>query len=96
MKAEDNCKIEMHGKLDDESAHSFQLLYAPLIGQAASQVYQLLSALANARRPITNHLLICKLTGMSIDRFEKERQVLERYLLLKTFWIRKPTSIWIV
>ena len=85
MKAEDNCKIEMHGKLDDESAHSFQLLYAPLIGQAASQVYQLLSALANARRPITNHLLICKLTGMSIDRFEKERQVLERYLLLKTF-----------
>lgn len=85
MKAEDSCKIEMAVKLDERSASVFQLLYAPLIGQSAAQLYQLLCALSNARRPITNHRLICKLSGMSIERIEKERQVLERFLLLKTF-----------
>lgn len=85
MKAEDNCRLEMSVSLDEESMQSFQLLYAPLIGPAAAQLYLLLSALAQARRPIKNHILICKLLHMSIERFEKERQTLERYLLLRSY-----------
>lgn len=85
MKTEDSCKLEMNGQLDAEGLSSLRLLYAPLIGEEAVSLYQLLAVLAVSRRPITNHRLIVQLANMSIERFEQQRQILERHLLLKTF-----------
>ena len=85
MKTEDSCKLEMNGQLDGEGLSSLRLLYAPLIGEEAVSLYQLLAVLAVSRRPITNHRLIVQLANMSIERFEQQRQILERHLLLKTF-----------
>ena len=75
----------MNGQLDGEGLSSLRLLYAPLIGEEAVSLYQLLAVLAVSRRPITNHRLIVQLANMSIERFEQQRQILERHLLLKTF-----------
>ena len=85
MKTEDSCKLEMNGQLDGEGLSSLRLLYAPLIGEEAVSLYQLLAVLAVSRRPITNHRLIVQLANMSIERFEQQRSILERHLLLKTF-----------
>lgn len=85
MRVEDGCKIEVEKSPTQEDFAVLSLLYAPLVKEKAAMLYQLFVALAKSPRPITNHRLICQLGEMSIERFEKERQTLERYLLLKSY-----------
>lgn len=46
MKVEDKCRIEVTGKLDEEDQHTLHLLYVPLIGKEAGELYHLFYSLA--------------------------------------------------
>lgn len=83
---EDPCKIEMQKEMSSELYASLQLLYFPLIGNDAMNLYQTLIAIASCPQTIHNHILICNITNMSMDMIEKSRHVLEQYLLMKTFY----------
>lgn len=85
MKVEDKCRIEVTGKLDEEDQHTLHLLYVPLIGKEAGELYHLFYSLGASRRPITNHLLLIQMMGVSIERLEQIRMKLEQFLLLKTY-----------
>lgn len=65
---------------------SLQLLYLPLIKQNAYLLYQTILSLGVMKAKITNHKMIKKITGMSMDEIEEARIVLEQYLLCKTFY----------
>ena len=85
MKVEDKCRIEVTGKLDEEDQHTLHLLYVPLIGKEAGELYHLFYSLGASRRPITNHLLLIQMMDVSIERLEQIRMKLEQFLLLKTY-----------
>lgn len=86
LKSEDKLKIEMTSPLTPSLHASFQMLYQPLIGKDATCLYEILCAVATMNAKIKNHRILPELTGMSIELIEKNRHVLEQYLLLKTFY----------
>lgn len=83
---EDICKIEIQGEWTMERYASFQMLYVPLIGMDAAMLYHTLLSIASRQQKIKNHILIQKISGLSMEVMEKSRLVLEQYLLVKTFY----------
>lgn len=83
---EDKCKIEICGEISNETLASFTMLYAPLIKQDAVTLYQTLLAIGTRHAKIKNHLLIADITGLSMEVIEKNRRILEQYLLMKTYY----------
>lgn len=86
LKSEDRLKLELHGTMTMELFTSLQMLYAPLLGQDAMTLYQSLLALAALPNTIRNHLLISKISGLRAERIEVLREILEQYLLIKTYY----------
>lgn len=89
---EDACRIEVVGEMTLESYSSLHLLYFPLIGNDAMQVYHTMTAIALCKQEIHNHLLLTSITGLNMDAVEKSRHVLEQYLLMKTFYHAKDNA----
>ncbi len=86
LSSEDKLKIESMSELTPSLAASFMMLYQPLIGKDAAILYQVLLSIYTRKANIRNHLLIQKLCGMSMERVEKNRHILEQFLLLKTYY----------
>lgn len=86
LKSEDKLTLELHGTLSSDGFSSLQMLYAPLLGKDALVLYQTLAALAAQPQKIRNHLLVQKISGLSMERMEVCREVLEQYLLVKTYY----------
>lgn len=83
---EDKCQIEVQGELTLERYASFQMLYYPLIKMDAAALYHTLVAIGTRSQKIKNHILIQSICGHSMDVIEKNRVLLEQYLLVKTFY----------
>lgn len=83
---EDKCCIEVMGEMTMERSAAFSMLYYPLLGKDAAVLYHTLMAIATRSRKIKNHLLIEKISGLSAALIEKNRHVLEQFLLLKTYY----------
>ncbi|MEG2506861.1 MAG: DnaD domain protein [Longicatena sp.] len=83
---EDKCRIEVQGELTMERFASLQMLYFPLIGSDACILYQTLLSIGTRNQKIKNHILIQKLSNLSMEVMEKSRHILEQYLLVKTFY----------
>ena len=81
-----NCRIEVIGELSQERYAAFTLLYYPLIGADAALLYHTLLAIGTRKQKIKNHLLIEKICGLSRAVIEKNRRILEQYLLMKTYY----------
>ncbi len=86
LNKEDRLKIEWLAPLNNEHFSVLRLLYQPLIGEQSIALYETLVALAMSPVPIKNHLLIHKLSSLSLEAIEASRIQLEQYLLLKTFY----------
>lgn len=80
------CKIEICGEFSARLHASFTMLYSPLLGSNAVMLYHTLLAIGTRSKKIKNHLLITQITGMSQSVFDKNRQLLEQYLLVKTYY----------
>lgn len=83
---DDKCSIEVIGELTAERSAVLSMLYFPLIGSDAINLYHLLYALGTRKQKIKNHLLIEALSAQSNALLEKSRRLLEQYLLLKTYY----------
>lgn len=86
LQKEDRLKIESLASLSEEQLCVLRLLYRPLIGEQAAALYETLNALAAVPVAIKNHLLIHKMSDLSMEAIEANRIVLEQYMLLKTFY----------
>lgn len=86
LNKEDRLKIETLQSVTNDQLCVLRLLYRPLLGDQAIALYETLVALATLPVPLKNHLLIHKLSGLSMEAIEASRIVLEQYLLLKTFY----------
>ena len=86
LNKEDRLKIEWLAPLNNEHFSVLRLLYQPLIGEQSIALYEKLVALSMSPVPIKNHLLIHKLSSLSLEAIEASRIQLEQYLLLKTFY----------
>ena len=86
LQKEDRLKIECKHTLSHAHFQALRMLYYPLIGNEALSLYETLYALSKQPQRIKNHLLICKLCMLKAEFLEQKRMVLERYLLLKTYY----------
>lgn len=86
LRKEDRLKLESCIHLHQEHSRSLHLLYGPLMGKEALYLYEELYALASMPQKIKNHLLIQKISGMSMEAIESARETLEQYLLIKTYY----------
>ena len=86
MDSKDKCRIEIVGEMSLERYASLIMLYQPLIGNDACMLYQCMFAIGTRHQKIRNHLLLEKLSGQSVERIQKNRQLLEQYLLIKTYF----------
>ncbi len=86
LQKEDRLKIECTHTLSHAHFQALRMLYYPLIGNEALSLYETLYALSKQPQRIKNHLLICKLCMLKAEFLEQKRMVLERYLLLKTYY----------
>ena len=80
------CRIEVIGEMTQERHAAFVMLYYPLIGQDAAILYSTMVAIGTRNQKIRNHLLIEKISGLSKEVIEKNRHILEQYLLVKTYY----------
>lgn len=85
LKSDDKCKFELHGYLTPHLFSSFQLLYMPLLGQDGATLYTTMLAIAQ-QTTIKNHMLLQRISGLSMEMIERNRDLLEQYLLLKTYY----------
>lgn len=85
-KKEDACRIEVLGEMTVERYASFTMLYYPLIKSDAAVLYHTLVSIGTRNQKIRNHILIQKISGLSMENMEKSRRVLEQFLLVKTFY----------
>lgn len=86
LKVEDKLTIEGIITLNGRQLAALNMLYQPLMQGDAYVLYQTLYALSTVPTKINNHLLLKNLTGLSMERMEKCRHILEQYLLLKTYY----------
>lgn len=86
MQNSEKCKIEIIGEMTQERLASLTMLYYPLIGIDAFVLYQTFLAIGTRNQKIRNHLLIEKISGLSSEVIVKSRNILEQYLLVKTFY----------
>lgn len=86
MLEEDKCRFEIVGEWSVSRYLSFQMLYAPLLGNEASELYHLFVSMAISKKKVKNHILLNQMTTMSLERMEKARKLLEMYLLVKTYY----------
>lgn len=86
MGAMTKCRIEVIGEMTQERHAAFVMLYYPLIGQDAAILYSTMVAIGTRNQKIRNHLLIEKISGLSKEVIEKNRHILEQYLLVKTYY----------
>lgn len=87
LKVEDKLHIEAPHPLHDHDITVLSLLYQPLIGHDALLLYELFHSLAMGNRSVKNHLLVQKLSSLSMELIEKNRIILEKYMLMKTYYI---------
>lgn len=83
---ENRLKIECSITLSHAHFQALRMLYFPLLGNEAISLYETLYTLAKLPQRIKNHLLVCKLCGLSAEALEEKRMLLEQYLLLKTYF----------
>lgn len=86
MRKEDKCRIEVAGELTLERYASFVMLYMPLIGNDAATLYHTLYAIGTRKQKIRNHILLATLSKQSMEVMEKQRHILEQFLLVKTYY----------
>lgn len=86
LKKEDAVLIEMSKEMTPALYSTLNLLYLPLIGKEAYLFYTTLLALKQNQMKITNHILLQRLTGMSIGLVEKARGKCEEFQLMRTFY----------
>lgn len=92
LKIDSHIKIELYKDMNAQHYASLNLLYLPLIKEQAFLLYTSLIALKNSELPITNHLLLQKTCGLSVEAMEKARNRLEEFLLLRTFYNEKEDT----
>lgn len=96
MKKEEKFSIERHGDFSVHSFSSFSLIYTPLMGTDAANLYQLLCGLQHeVKQPLINEVLM-NFTNYSIDRIEKARKILEQFLLMKTYKNKEHDYIYVI
>lgn len=83
---EDKLKIEGISELTSSLLSSLLMLYQPLIGKEATFLYQILLSIHARKANVPHHALIEILGNMSIDQIEKNRGLLEQFLLIKTYY----------
>lgn len=86
VRKEDKLRLELQGMITPAQSSSLLVLYAPLMGKDAVLLYESMLAIAALPQKVKNHLLVSKLCGLSMERLEEMREVLEQYLLLKTYY----------
>lgn len=86
MGAMTKCRIEVIGEMTQERYAALVMLYYPLLGSDATILYQTLVAIGTRKQKIRNHLLIENISGLSKEVIEKNRHLLEQYLLVKTYY----------
>lgn len=86
VRKEESCKIEVQGEFTMERYAALQMLYFPLIGNDASVLYHTLLSIGTRSQKIKNHILISKISNLSMEVMEKSRHILEQFLLVKTFY----------
>lgn len=86
LEKENRLKIECTITLSHAHFQALRMLYFPLIGNEALSLYETLYSLAKLPQRIKNHLLICKLCGISAEVLAEKRMILEQYLLVKTYY----------
>ncbi|MFV0382041.1 MAG: DnaD domain protein [Breznakia sp.] len=86
LKIEDKIKVEIHEEIHERAYDILTMLYQPLIKAKAFLLYFLLLSLYKQKASFENHLILCKLSGFSIEVIEEARQELEKFLLLKTYY----------
>lgn len=86
LNKEDRLNLEMAVALRQEDIGVLRLLYAPLIGSDALCLYETLASLYTMPQKIKNHLLVQKISALSMESIENNRTVLEQYLLIKTYY----------
>ncbi|MEG0264398.1 MAG: DnaD domain protein [Erysipelotrichaceae bacterium] len=86
LQQQDKLHLECERTLINQDYSALTMLYFPLIEKDAYLLYQILMSVASGNKKVNNHLLIKNLTGLSMELIEKNRIILERYLLVKTFY----------
>ena len=84
MNIEERCAIIPCRTLSEQDHQALSLLYAPLIRHEALNLYETMLALSKSAHPVKDHEPFV-LLGYSVERMEQLRQILERFLLLRTF-----------
>ena len=79
------CNIRCMGEYSCEWISHFSLLYLPLIKSDAFVVYEVLYSMQNNDSPIESSQIL-KLCDMNARRFQKARETLEEFSLLKTYY----------
>ncbi|MDH6366442.1 MULTISPECIES: DnaD domain protein [unclassified Breznakia] len=89
LREDSKLQIEIHGKIERHDYHVLTMLYYPLIHESAYLLYEMMAALADEKMSFDNHLILVKVSGLRIEVIERERKVLEKYQLLKTYYSQK-------
>ncbi|MGL5540806.1 MAG: hypothetical protein ACRDBX_04120, partial [Erysipelotrichaceae bacterium] len=92
MKVDDTLKIIATSPFSDSDQKTISLLYEPLLDAQTMGFYRLLYALTGHHREVKNHLLLSKLSGVSMSRMEAMRKGLEHYMLVRTSYQSKTNS----
>ena len=92
LKLNSHIKIELYKDMSAQQFANLTMLYLPLIKEQAFLLYTSLIALKQSQLPITNHVILQKTCGLSVEAMEKARKRLEEFLLLRTFYNEKEDT----
>lgn len=91
MNREEGCTIIPCRTLCEQDHQVLSLLYGPLMGHEALALYETMLALGADEHLPHDHTPFI-LLGFSVDRVHQQRQILERFLLLRTYMDPKDQS----
>lgn len=96
LQIKDHLEIISNGSLTQHDEMTITLLYLPVIKEQAYILYKLFFSLNESNAKFDNHLIISKLSGMSIETIENSRKTLEKFGLIKTYFNKSENKYLIV
>lgn len=92
LKQEDKLLLEMNKEISADIYSTLQLFYYPLMGVNACLFYTTILSFISKKIPVTNHVLLAKTCGMSMEAMKKARSVCEEFLLMRTFYHKENAT----
>ncbi len=89
---EDLLVLSMHNEMSSAHFSTLTLLYKPLIGDQAYNLYLTLVAIKQQELQISNHSLIERTTKLSMEAMEQARAICEQFLLVRTFYNKQENK----